>query len=59
MQIEINAQKKFIDIWLMRDELPPDIDDLRSRFPDFDINIWRSGHESLVALTAELLRNNK
>ena len=59
MRIDMNPQKKYIDIWLTHSDSPPDVQRLKTLYPDFDIVIWKSGAGDLTALTAELLKNNR
>jgi hypothetical protein len=58
MQIDLNPDKRYIDIWLGRGEAKPSVKDLKRVFPDYSITVFRSGSGDLAALTAELLRVN-
>ena len=58
MQIDLNPDKRYIDIWLDRAEEKPSVKDLKRVFPDYSITVFRSGSGDLAALTAELLRVN-
>lgn len=58
MTIEINIDQKYVDVWLMNGETPPELNLLREQYPDYEITIYRSGTGSLTELTAELLRVN-
>ena len=59
MRIDVNTSEKYIDIWLLRGENPPDCSEIKKCFPKYDIVIWRSGHEDFISLTAALLKNNR
>ena len=56
--IDVNPSKKYIDVWLARNEEDPDFDRIKSCFPGYYLVVWRSGTGDLVALTSELLKNN-
>ena len=58
MVIDINIDKKFIDIWLGRGESTPGLGELRQQFPGYDMAVLHSGSGNLAALTAELLKTN-
>lgn len=58
MLVDLNIDKKYIDIWLSRGETPPDIGEYRQRYPGYSIAVFHSGTGDVKALTAELLRVN-
>ena len=58
MVIDINAQGKYIDIWLSHGETPPDVSAYRQAHPGYSVAVFHSGSGDLKALTAELLRVN-
>lgn len=58
MIAERNDEKRYIDIWLKRDEPTPDLTEYRRCFPDYTITVWHSGHRDLGELTAQLLHAN-
>ena len=56
--IDINIDQKFVDVWLLNGETPPELNLLRELYADYDLTVYRSGTCSLTELTAELLRVN-
>lgn len=58
MTIDINHQKRYIDIWLSRGEASPDLNAYRQKYPGYSIAVFRSGNGDIKSLTAELLKVN-
>lgn len=58
MTIEIDINKRYIDIWLGHGESAPDLSEIRQQFPGYDMAVLHSGSGNLAALTAELLKTN-
>ena len=58
MTIDINHQKRYIDIWLSRGEASPDLNAYRQKYPGYSIAVFRSGNGDVKRLTAELLKAN-
>lgn len=59
MRININNEKKYVDIWLDHDDPHVDVKDYIAQYPNYSIAILRSGYQDLAELTSELLRINK
>lgn len=58
MTIEIDINKRYIDIWLGHGESTPDLSEIRLQFPGYQIAVFHSGDGDLENLTAELLKVN-
>ena len=58
MLVDLNIEKKYIDIWLASGEDFPALNLLCAQYRDFDIAVIRSGPGSLPDLTAKLLQEN-
>ena len=58
MSVDVNFDKRYIDIWLDRGEPTPDRSEIRQRFPGYQIAVFHSGSGDLAGLTAELLKVN-
>ena len=59
MQVNINNEKKYIDIWLANGDSPVNIGTYIARYPTYNISIFHSGNENLVDTIALLLQFNR
>lgn len=59
MQVNINNEKKYIDIWLAHGDSPVNIGTYIARYPTYNISIFHSGNENLVDTIALLLQFNR
>ena len=60
MKININHDKKYIDIWIGNADNPYiDITHYTKQYPKYDITIFHSGKCDLAEVTAELLSLNR